>query len=429
MELDLLSHYITHTSRIIPFDDEDVHALHVGIPNLAFGSMSVMASLLALSATCKCHDILKSSTALERLDDIRELLDLADQHHRTSLQQIRESIYADDQVDSVLACSALMVLYGLSNHCVRLNLSTVAKREDRVLPNDVLPLQSQWITLIRAAYTAYVGVLNDRPDEESATWLSSMSDETQRLSALSIIEAYVPEDGPSESTKSLLMPIVSATYGSALARLRTTVRSSVSGGSSLSSNAGAAGYSGLESCFTALFLLEETFKTVLTEPQSTLPYSPSDELDSPLQANGTRQASPWLRDYLARVTSSKPSKVKRRSITAFLNRVPMEYLQLVQSALDCIPVETNQTSSNISESAAHCGLVHRLALDIFAHWLVLVMHLDGVWWIGSIGQWELGRVIVFSQTQGWVNEYTDSGQAWWPESMYKVRKELAGHTI
>ncbi|OSZ99915.1 hypothetical protein A9Z42_0007790 [Trichoderma parareesei] len=159
-ELELLSHYITHTSRSIPFDADELYALHVGIPNLAFGSRPVMGSMLALSAVCKCYDIVRHSHApLERLEEIKGLFVLADRHHRTSLHQIQAAIY-DDHFDTVLANAPLMVLYALAGHCVRVSLAQKAKRSGKSLSNEMFPLQSQWITSIRAAYVAYVGVHN-----------------------------------------------------------------------------------------------------------------------------------------------------------------------------------------------------------------------------------------------------------------------------
>ena len=110
---------------------------------------------------------------------------------------------------------------------------------------------------------------------------------------------------------------------------------------------------------------------------------------------------------------------------AFLNRVPLEYLQLVQSALDHMPVATHQTGSGSLDKPIPLGTAQQLAMNIFSHWLVLVMLLDGVWWIGSIGQWELGRVLSFAEAQRWTLEPAETGESWWPESMYAVQKAIA----
>ena len=78
---------------------------------------------------------------------------------------------------------------------------------------------------------------------------------------------------------------------------------------------------------------------------------------------------------------------------AFINRVPAEFLSLVQTTLDSIGVQTgndNQGSWKSSDfELQNVSAAHKLAIDIFAHWAVLLMLLDGVWWIGDIGTWEL----------------------------------------
>lgn len=424
-DLELLSHYITHTSRVIPYDQEDLYALHVGIPNLAFSNKPLMASILALSAACKSHDIVQQSPEpLERLDELHELLSLADKHHRTSLHQIQGAIRdKEEQYDPVLANAALMVLYGSSSHCVRVLLTQMATRRGIILDDELLPTQSQWITLIRAAHTAYTGLLNG-PSEQFDNVFGSPSSGTSasitfEAPATSVDNVYFPEDGPSEGTKRFLFPIVSATYGPAVDKLIARAQVLETRTTSIAESSHAS------SCFASLDILQDIYSTVFLGKETTV------DAESPFFYLGRLQSvSPWLRSYLGRVTSSTsptPSKPLRRTIMAFLNRVPLEYLHLVQSMLDRIPVvgHVNCMDWDVSMSAA--TPTQQLAIDIFAHWLILVMLLDGVWWIGGIGEWELGRVLSFADAQGWGIELTEPGERWWPESMYNVKKELAEH--
>ncbi|RFU73754.1 c6 transcription factor [Trichoderma arundinaceum] len=429
-ELELLSHYITHTSRAIPFYPEELYALHVGIPNLAFGSRPVMGSMLALSAACKCYDIMRHSPApLERLEEIKKLLVLADQHHRTSLHQIQAAIY-DDHFDTVLANAALMVLYALSAHCVRVLLAKKARRGGKILSNEMLPLQSQWITSIRAASVAYVGLRNstcgDLEEDLTSPPSVAKNDAPLHIATLPADDLFFPEDGPSEGTKRLLLPIVSATYKAAMGKLDARARSVWIEESESSLHSRKVRNSELQACLTSLKLLEELFATVFASNHSRA--EPSQEAcTTPGSPNLSRldKASPWLRRYIARVTSATPSKLLRRTIMAFLNRVPLEYLQLVQSALDYMPAVVKETDSNSLDKVIPLGTGQQLAINIFAHWLVLVMLLDGVWWIGGIGQWELGRILLFAKAQWWIPEAIEAGETWWPESMYTVQKAIA----
>ncbi|KAM7217342.1 hypothetical protein V8F06_007285 [Rhypophila decipiens] len=106
------------------------------------------------------------------------------------------------------------------------------------------------------------------------------------------------------------------------------------------------------------------------------------------------------------------------------------------------------------------SLPHQLALEIFSHWLVLMILVDNVWWIGDLGAWELGRIVDFrknillqekqqqQQTQqysvwtaasqqqqaeeggvvrGGSVEPTAEQDVWWPESMYEISRQFDKH--
>ncbi|KAF4251701.1 hypothetical protein CNMCM8980_005570 [Aspergillus fumigatiaffinis] len=269
IELGLLSHYLTHTSRTIPVDDLDLYALSVGVPNLAFSSDVVMSSLLALAAACKSHDIAKRAQAPldpQSLMDIRQLLALAERHHQASLRHIQATMQNSDSYDHVLANAALMVLYASASHSIRVHLAAAAKRCRQRLPNEVLPQHSQWISFTRAAHTASTAILNGLVAGADEIVLDSPSAEARA-------ENWMTRDSPGTE-----VPLLNAT--------------------------------------------------------------------------------------------------------------------------------------------------HLLAMDIFAHWLVLVMLLDGVWWISDIGEWELGQVVSLMKTQDLPSQSADTGETWWPETMYLVKREL-----
>lgn len=128
------------------------------------------------------------------------------------------------------------------------------------------------------------------------------------------------------------------------------------------------------------------------------------------------------------VTSMESPQILRRIIMSFLNKAPAEYLNLVQSVLDSPSAETRAENRMTRDSPGTevplLDATHLLAMDIFAHWLVLVMLLDGVWWIRDIGEWELGQVVSLMKTQDLPSQSADIGQTWWPETMYLVKREL-----
>jgi hypothetical protein len=65
---------------------------------------------------------------------------------------------------------------------------------------------------------------------------------------------------------------------------------------------------------------------------------------------------------------------------ALLNRVPAQFLHIVQTTLDSI-VTPSSAQKGCNFAFSNSRVAHRLAIDIFADWIVPVMLLDGVWWI------------------------------------------------
>lgn len=443
-DLELLSHYLSHTSRSIAYDRDDLYALHVGIPNLAFGSKALMSSMLALAAACQCHDLLEATPAAPRTPEagsgldmprIRELLVLAEQHHAASLRQIQEDIPSTERYDHVLANAALMFLYGSASHWVRIRLMRMCEAGSgggsggaSQVPGEFVPVRSQWMSLIRAVHSAYVGLLADQAQNVGAVGISDCERSSPPVVDFSNVEIMYPQDGPSDETRRLFLPIVAATSDSALSRLRARARQ-------VERDAGPNNAS-FQACMESLTVFESILSETFREKMHTglSPETPGSQTDDkrepgyPHSLGRLSNVAPWLRTYTARVTmNSRDSRPLRRTVNAFTNRVPTAYLHMVQATLEHIPVHKSQAATPKTGDAGY-GPVHRLAMDIFAHWLVLVLLLDGVWWIGGIGAWELGGVVAYMREGGSVGRGDEEeSEAWWPESMYKIRVELSRH--
>lgn len=428
-DLELLSHYLSHTSRTIAFDRDDLYALHVGIPNLAFSSKALMSSMLALAAACQCHDLLEAAphAAAEAPDvpRIQELLVLAEQHHAASLRQIQEDLPSTERYDHVLANAALMFLYGSASHWVRIRLVRLCEAGGRRLPGEFMPVRLQWMSLIRAVHSAYVGLLADQAQNPGVAGMEDRGRGSPPRVDFGEVDVACPQDGPSDETRRLFLPILAATSGSALARLRERARQV-----KLEAGIDKASF---DSCVEALAVLEavmsETFRDERHAGLS--PQTPGsqteDKREPPYSLGRLSNVAPWLRRYTARVTmNSRDSRPLRRTVNAFINRVPSAYLNMVRATLEHIPLHESQGTipdvNNGDDSS-----VHRLAMDIFAHWLVLILLLDGVWWIGGIGAWELGRVVAYMREGGRIGEGHGESEVWWPESMYNIRRELSRH--
>ncbi|RAL14773.1 Zn(II)2Cys6 transcription factor, partial [Aspergillus homomorphus CBS 101889] len=419
-ELSLLGHYLSHTSQTIPFDDLDLYALAVGVPNLAFKSKAVMSSLLALAAACRSHDVAKQSpNPLDRqsLMEISELLALAERHHRASLHHIQAAMQSSDLYDNVLANAALMVLYASASHSIRVHLAATAKQSGQRLPNELLPQHSQWISFTRAAHTASTAVLNYIVDPAT---LSPMIDTRLKLPSANLSSKVLsPQNGPSDHTKRLFLPIVASTYIQAFERLRKRAETTVA--LLQSSDPFASNDPQLHASLETVSILQQCASTAL----STRERDPTTETSSnrALSLHKSSRVSPWVASYMISVTSMEAPQALRRIIMSFLNKAPADYLSLVQSVLDA--PSNGMTPDFPGAKIPSLTAAHVLAMDIFAHWLVLVMLLDGVWWIGEIGQWELGQIVSLMKTKNPLGQSAETGETWWPESMYMVKRELS----
>jgi hypothetical protein len=289
-------------------------------------------------------------------------------------------------------------------------------------------------------------------------------------------------DHPRASTAHPLSPILSATIGSAILKLRHKVNqvalleanheASLLHPDLLASSTPASQPPNpdLQACFAAMTLFTSIVNEALPPEDATHPpHSPHPIVfDVDIDAAGRlSEVSPWLRRYAAKITSMIPSRLPRRVIMAFIHKAPTRYLSLVDEMLSLIlvtpppppsipgvvvqdPAAVGEVPNSGGEPAgaeaylnmdhlsldmglgmnmnipAEPSIAHQLALDIFAHWLVLVILLDGVWWIGMTGQYELGRVVGFRRREGWRMRLWGSGddEDWWPGSMYEVSRQF-----
>ncbi|GAB1319429.1 hypothetical protein MFIFM68171_09639 [Madurella fahalii] len=432
-EFELLRHYLEHTSKDGTVDDNDQYTLHIGIPNLACESKPLMRSVLALAAVCKCCDII-GQPSVSRQDRVRvaELLSLAHQHHMESLREIQTSLHEPKHYDHVLANAAMMGMYGSGSHRARIWLMKTAGPDDQTLC-DCTPRYSQWISLFRAAYLAYAGLLSSTPRTDAMGQPGPARSPSDPLQYEYKVTPRVEQ--PRGPPNHVLSPILAATVGPALAGLEKKageVMAIVEGHHGPNSNPG------LQACLAALALFRgivaDTFPADDSRP-STPGHGPlTFEVDID-PVGRLAQVSPWLRKYTASITSMIPSPLPRRFIMAFIHKAPAGYLSLVEEMIDLIQTDATTPSGGGGDemtldspasmtATLEPSIAHQLAIDIFAHWLVLVIMLDNVWWIGGIGAWELGRIVACRRDGRWRNCLWNREEDWWPESMFEVSRQL-----
>ncbi|KAJ5120898.1 uncharacterized protein N7515_010286 [Penicillium bovifimosum] len=433
----LLNHYLEHTSKDTTVDDEEQYILQTGIPNLAIKHKLLMKSVLAFSAVCKCCDIInQSSPSRADRNQILVLLSIADRYHMESLRGIQATLPGTKQYDHILANAAMMAMYGSSSHRIRIWLTETTSFDDPELARFV-PKSCQWMSLFRAVRVAYTGLLNDSlrtedmvqtapdtpPIEPLASWDFPMQCRC-KIASKGELQA-----GPQGHA---LYPILAATVVPALEKLR--LRAGIVAGNEIQGG----GYldvptadSGLQACFTAL----ELFSEVVAETFSLENMIPSEYSNLANQPDidplgQVPKVSPWMQRYAANITSMVPSKLPRRFIMAFIHKAPTKYLNMVGDMMGLI-----QSSGSDHGVALNCinpmttepSLVQQLAVDIFAHFLVLVLLLDKVWWIGGIGAWELKQIVSLRKDVRWRMPLWETDEDWWPESMLEISRQFDKH--
>ena len=161
-EMDLLSHYIAHTAHTLYRDKQGLHALEVGIPNLAFQYRPLMSSVLSLAATCKINDIMTESNMLpSELERIPALMLLGETHHRKSIHDVQADVSNPAYHDHVLVNAALMACYSLAVNAVRIRLALASTTDDYRHYN-LFPAQLRFLSIVRATYNVCNAILNSQ---------------------------------------------------------------------------------------------------------------------------------------------------------------------------------------------------------------------------------------------------------------------------
>ncbi|OQO01643.1 hypothetical protein B0A48_12679 [Cryoendolithus antarcticus] len=150
------------------------------------------------------------------------------------------------------------------------------------------------------------------------------------------------------------------------------------------------------------------------------PVKPSKALPN----NAAGDLAPWLRRFVQSAVSASGIRPLRYAILNFVQRAPTGFIELIRRELGddariscCALVPT-------AELPPRCnGQLPVIALDIFAHWLVLLLLLDEVWWIGPIGDFELGRLTErVAELRSDERENKVSSTDWWPGRMHAMYK-------
>ncbi|KAL4916472.1 hypothetical protein BDW62DRAFT_218679 [Aspergillus aurantiobrunneus] len=408
-ESGLYHHYLQHTSRTLTDNRRDFHALQICMPTLALRSKTVYHSILALSAACMCSDMINSEHPAD-VSAVSDVLMTGYRHYNQASERLRELISRPNasNAEPLLAAPPLLVPFATSSQQINHWISSRSedKPSQKLLtstPRDVIILSRGISATIRALQSNTSAFAKRTPIPEE---IDSMDNYTS-------IPA-TPTIPPSHNHP--MFPIIKQTSEAAFSKLRERIDWAffyTSPNDSLSASAGA--FDVLSTLRSAVF------------PSSTYhPPLPPSMTETP----SLPQVPPWLVSFTARPSTPSPPEHMTRPFLSFLVHAPQKYLDLVLPLLD-----KRLEGPSRHSSPAELSVEEALALDIYAHWSVLMFLVEEEsWWVGKLPNITLS---------GMINRYGDgfvarlwpvnmTGRArggeghgeWWPSSMLRIEREI-----
>jgi hypothetical protein len=391
------------------------------MPTLALQSKTVFHSLLAVSAACLCWDMI-SQEPPPSTSAVNSMLMAGYRHFNLASEKIRDLISQPDALkpEPLLAGATLLVPFASTSQQIQHWISSNSESQDshKVLsstPRDVIVLLRGIRTTIQAFEC---GEANPAFEVSQETELESDMPSLLRESNAG------PADLPPSRTH-VMFPMLAATSRGALSKLKDRLRSASLHKDDLSEEHSD---DSLSACAAAFEVLDNLATQTFSAPNLPTPRSSSsiDKELLELESSSYPRVAPWLRSYVTRPAVPMPTEPLTRPFLSFLVQVPQSYLDLVLPLLD--QRLESPASPPSGEMSAELTREQALALDIYAHWSVLMFLVeDESWWIGKL------PVVTLS---GMVNRYGDDfvanlwpecghGQEqWWPGSMLKILREI-----
>lgn len=183
----------------------------------------------------------------------------------------------------------------------------------------------------------------------------------------------------------------------------------------------------LPGCTTAFNVLKSIIDKVFPSPNDGKS-SRDTSIDHSfvLRHTSLSQIPPWLRSYARKATGPLSMEPLTSLFLSFLIQVPQPYLDITIPVLDQrLESPVNGANGNTTELTVE----QALALNIYAHWSVLMSLVEESWWIGDL------PIVTLN---GMINRYGDDfvgrlwpempdSEAWWPGSILEIVREIKRH--
>ncbi|OAP61261.1 hypothetical protein AYL99_03462 [Fonsecaea erecta] len=426
-DADLYFHFLHHTCRTAPSWQKDRLVLQVGIAKLALDNELASHSVLALAAACLCCDTIASAGADP--ETVRHILDRGLEHHTRALQQMRTMTSRPREADTqpLLVSALMLVPFALAfqhiQHwvlCARnaSTTTTTTTAPDLLTPRDM-------ILLLRGIRTTIVALNSNRVESEAST---SASPWDTMQSSSSTAQGTDPNEFPTMVARSHAQyPILAATFQQASWQLRCRIE-----------NARAVsprGDENIAAVFEAYEILNDIMTSTFTDdPKSEIPFEYASHFvvspDSLLA-----QAPGWLQNFILQRPRPSPTEPLARSFLAFFSSAPQTYVDQLLPLLDPVAELEDEDERELTPAEV-------LALDVYAHWLVLMLVLEKeAWWVGDFPFVALQGLLAryghglggaggsfyqhhHHQRQHQQHQNQDQNQQWWPAGMLDVAAGL-----
>ena len=411
---DLFQHYLHHTSLSLSLSETDYIVLHTTIPKLAQQNSIVYHALLAVSAAHLACNMISSQPHQDPLI-VNKVLLAGYRHYNCASERMRVAMSRSEvDMDPLVASALLLVPFATSSQQINHWISTQtgggvreAKKRLESTPRDVIVIMRGVRTLLQSTScgsTSAHGECSPEPHVENAG-----------LPTVLAVRSSFPNLAPSRTH--FMTAIIATTSAVAFARLRQRLDAWYPARDQSDQ--------GLAACSAAFEVLESIKSNGIgtsrfPPPPSTTPPSTSDSHELPPSLRSFAQDS-----FAFASTPPHPTHPLTRFFLTFLIRVPQFYLDLVLPLLDqrlespltfhTIPVTLTQTQA--------------LALDIYAHWSVLMFLVEKEsWWIGTLPEVTLEGMLN-RYGEGFVKRFWGRGrdeeeaEKWWPGWMLGVLKD------
>ena len=417
-DTDLYHHYLRHTSRTLAHCREDQAALQLGMPTLALQSKPVLHSLLALSAACICCDMISEEPSPD-LNAVNKALITGYKHYNLASEQMRELISMPDasKLEPLLASALLLVPFATASQQIN---QWISSRNGTLKPDKFLSSTPRDIIIIMRGIKTTLDAL--QASGSAASLDHSPMTRLMMESPSPLLELDFPPVAPPSSRNHMMFSIVSSTSEVAFSKLQGRLES-------MSLSHDDTRNSSFAAC-AAAFQVLENIRINAFAPSSRIPSTgvagstlgeSAPELVSP-----PSQVASWLSTYASGHAVPQPAEPLTRPFLAFLVQVPEAYLDLVLPLLDRrlegpIVALPGDFANELTDEQA-------LALDIYAHWSVLMfLTEEESWWIGR-----LPIVTLTSMVKTYGDDFvtklgpdrSDTQEHWWPGSMLTILREL-----